>query len=72
MLEHKDRIAAYFQAAEDHRKAKLRYSREWQLAYYASKDSWAANQVATEKTNAELVVTEAALKVAEKELDRDS
>lgn len=67
-----DRIAAYFEAASAHRKARVRYSQHWQLAYHKTKDSWAANQIAIEATADELTLTAAHLKVAEKELDDDS
>ncbi len=63
-------VNAYIAAARAHSEARIRYAQEWQAAYYKTKDGFAANYIAIEKTNDETSLTAAMLKVAEERMVR--
>lgn len=66
-----DNVAAYLEAATEHAEARVEYAKEWQRAYFMSKDSWAATQTAIEKTKDRTTMTAATLKVAEERMVRE-
>ena len=65
------RVDDYIRAVKNHRGAKLRWSQEFLLAYSSDANSFYATQVANDRTGAEVIETEAIMKLAEKMLDED-
>jgi hypothetical protein len=66
-----DRIADYLEAAQKFAEGRVRYARAWQMAYFRTKDSFAANQIATEQTKDELTILKALYKIAEERMVRE-